>query len=104
MAIIKITELPEATLPLDYTELTPIVQNGTTKKVALSDIFSVDVANFTGTGAQVNFVLPSAATENAPNVYINGVYQQKNTYQVAVDTIIFSQAPPITSTIEVMYA
>lgn len=104
MAIIKITELPPANLPLDYTELTPIVQSGTTKKVALSDIFSVNVANFTGTGAQVNFVLPNAATENATNVYINGVYQQKNTYQIAVDTVIFSEAPPVTSSIEVMYA
>ena len=103
MAIIKITELPEATLPLDYTELTPIVQNGTTKKVALSDIFSVDVANFTGTGAQVNFVLPDAATENATNVYINGVYQQKNTYTVSGTTLTFSQAPPNTSSIEVMF-
>lgn len=104
MAIIKITELPSANLPLSYTELTPIVQGGTTKKVALSDIFSVNVANFTGTGSQVNFVLPSTATENATSVFINGVYQQKNTYQIAVDTIIFSEAPPATSSIEVMYA
>lgn len=104
MAIIKITELPPATLPLDFTELTPIVQNGTTKKVALSNILAVKVANFTGTGAQTSFVLPVSVTENATNIYINGVYQQKNTYQIAVDTIIFSEAPPVTSSIEVMYA
>lgn len=104
MAIIKITELPDATTPLSYTELTAIVQNGITKKAALNNIFSVNVANFTGTGSQVNFVLPNPATENATNIFINGVYQQKNSYQIAVDTIIFSQAPPVTSTIEVMYA
>jgi len=36
-------------------------------------------------------------------VYINGIYQQKNTYSVASTTLTFSQAPPLTSTIEVMY-
>lgn len=104
MAIIKITELPDATLPLNFTELTPIVQAGTTKKVALSDVFSLKVANFTGTGSQVDFVLPSTTTENATNIFVNGVYQQKNTYQITADTITFSEAPPVTSTIEVMYA
>jgi hypothetical protein len=62
------------------------------------------IANFTGTGAQVNFVLASnPADENNTQIYINGVYQQKNTYSVAAATIIFSEAPPVTSTIEVNY-
>ena len=62
------------------------------------------IANFTGTGAQVNFVLASnPASENSTQIYINGVYQQKNTYSVAAATITFSQAPPINSTIEVNY-
>lgn len=62
------------------------------------------IANFTGTGAQVNFVLASApVNENSTQIYINGVYQQKNTYSVAVATITFSEAPPVTSTIEVNY-
>lgn len=65
---------------------------------------SANVANFAGDGAQVSFTLPSAALdENATNVYINGVYQQKNTYSVASTTLTFSEAPPVTSTIEVMY-
>lgn len=104
MAIIKITELPAASLPLDYTELTPIVQDGVTKKVALNDIYSVNVANFSGNGAQVDFVLPASPTENATNIFINGVYQLKNTYSIIADTINFSQAPPVNSLIEVMYS
>ena len=63
------------------------------------------IANFTGNGSTVAFTLASAPAggENATNVYINGVYQQKNTYSVAGAVITFSQAPPVTSTIEVNY-
>jgi hypothetical protein len=65
---------------------------------------SASVANFSGNGSTVNFTLPSAPIdENSTNVYINGVYQQKNTYSVVSTTLTFSQAPPLTSTIEVMY-
>lgn len=62
------------------------------------------LANFTGTGSQVAFTMPTApVNENATNVYINGVYQQKNTYTVVGTTLTFSQAPPYTATIEVSY-
>ena len=63
------------------------------------------IANFTGNGSTVAFTLASAPPdgENATNVYINGVYQQKNTYSVAGAVLTFSQAPPVTSSIEVNY-
>jgi hypothetical protein len=62
------------------------------------------IANFTGNGSTVAFTLASAPVgENATNIYINGVYQQKNTYSVAGAVVTFSQAPPTTSTIEVNY-
>lgn len=62
------------------------------------------IANFTGTGSQTVFVLVSnPANENSTQIYINGVYQQKNTYSVAGATITFSEAPPLTSSIEVNY-
>jgi hypothetical protein len=62
------------------------------------------IANFTGNGSTVAFTLASAPTnENATNVYINGVYQQKNTYIVAGNVLTFSQAPPFTSSIEISY-
>ena len=60
--------------------------------------------NFTGTGSQLIFTLSAAPySENSTNVYINGVYQQKNTYSLSGATLTFSEAPPVTSSIEVMY-
>ena len=62
------------------------------------------VQNFTGTGSQTVFTLSSASLgENFTFVYINGVYQNKNTYAVSGVTITFSEAPPVTSTIEVTF-
>jgi len=71
----------------DFTGLTPIIYNAT------------------GTGSLTTFTLVSSPTsENTTNVYVNGVYQQKNTYSfVSGNTLTFSQAPPVTSTIEVSY-
>ena len=65
-------------------------------------IFQID--NFTGTGSQVTFTLSAASFgENYTFVYINGVYQNKNTYSVSGTSVVFSTAPPYTSLIEVMY-
>ena len=65
---------------------------------------SAIIANFTGNGLTVAFTLASSpANENSTNVFINGVYQQKNTYSVAGAILTFSEAPPTTSTIEVSY-
>jgi hypothetical protein len=62
------------------------------------------IQNFTGNGSTVSFTLSSAPnSEDSTFVYINGVYQNKNTYSVSGVTLLFSQAPPITSKIEVMY-
>jgi hypothetical protein len=61
--------------------------------------------NFTGTGAQTVFTLANAPySENAMQIYINGVYQQRNSYSVSGTTLTFSEAPPITSSIEVLYS
>ena len=38
MADVKISQLPAATTPLDGTELTPIVQSGTTKRVSVANL------------------------------------------------------------------
>lgn len=53
-------------------------------------------ANATGNGVQTIFAvsfIPSA-------IYINGVYQNQNTYSVAGGNVTFTQAPPQTSVIE----
>jgi hypothetical protein len=58
--------------------------------------------NFNGTGSQVDYTLSTTpANENAIDVYINGLYQQKNTFSLANNTLTFSTAPPNGSTIEV---
>jgi hypothetical protein len=61
------------------------------------------IINFTGDGTTVSFSLGSAISENNTNVYINGVYQQKNTYSMSGSSIVFSEAPPDTSSIEVSF-
>lgn len=62
------------------------------------------IENFTGTGAQTSFILASEPqSENFVNIFINGVYQNKNTWSLTGDTILFSEAPPYTSAIEVEY-
>jgi len=61
--------------------------------------------NFTGDGTTVAFTLSSAPySENTMLIYINGVYQQRNTYSVSGVILTFSEAPPTTSSIEVLYS
>ena len=65
---------------------------------------SYQIQNFTGTGSQTVFTLSATSLgEDYSFVYINGVYQNKNTYTVNGTTLTFSQAPPVTSKIEVMF-
>lgn len=62
------------------------------------------IANFTGDGSTTDFTLASSpANENSTNVYVGGVYQQKNTYSVSTNVLTFSEAPPVNASIEVNY-
>jgi hypothetical protein len=62
------------------------------------------IQNFTGDGSTVNFTLSTTSLgEEYTFVYINGIYQNKNTYSVSGTTLTFSEAPPTTSKIEVMF-
>jgi hypothetical protein len=65
---------------------------------------SFTTAAFTGTGAQINFALPSLPqSEDSTQVYVSGVYQQKSTYSLSSNTLVFSEAPPVNAKIEVSY-
>jgi hypothetical protein len=65
---------------------------------------SFTTAAFTGTGAQTNFALPSLPqSEDSTQVYVSGVYQQKSTFSLSSNTLIFSEAPPVNTKIEVSY-
>jgi len=77
---------------------------GTYDNVSGSGAASYQVNNFTGTGSQTVFTLNAVSLgENFTFVYINGVYQNKNTYAVSGTALTFSTAPPLTSLIEVMF-
>jgi hypothetical protein len=57
MANTTITALPAATTPLTGTEVVPIVQSGTTKKVAVSNLISLTTTGTSGAATFVNSVL-----------------------------------------------
>ena len=62
--------------------------------------------NFTGdgsdTGSTGTFTLtPIPSSVNYVDIYISGVYQQKNSYSLAggsSDEVLFTTAPPVTAT------
>ena len=61
------------------------------------------VDNFTGDGSDTTFTMgANPLEENNTQVYIDGVYQQKNTYSISGTTLTFSEAPPNSSSVEVV--
>ena len=60
------------------------------------------VSTHTGDGSTTGFTLSTnPLSENNTNVYIDGVYQHKDTYAVSGTTLTFSEAPPASSSIDV---
>lgn len=104
MADVKISQLPDASLPLTGAEVFPLVQNNVTVKTSISSAVSANINNFVGNGAEVNFDLSLAPGNiNTVNIFISGVYQNKSSYSLVDKTISFSEAPPYNSIIEVAY-
>lgn len=64
---------------------------------------TVYVQRFSGTGVQTAFTLNATPqTGNVVDIYINGIYQNKDTFSVTGAVITFSEAPPAgTDNIEV---
>jgi hypothetical protein len=67
---------------------------------------NVSVDAFSGDNSTVAFTLSSdPGSENNTQVYVSGVYQEKDTYSVSGTTLTFSTAPPTgTSNIEVVFS
>jgi hypothetical protein len=64
---------------------------------------SVVKNDFVGNGSTVNFTLSATpSTVLATNVFINGVYQEKDSYSLLGNVVTFSNAPPLSSSIEIM--
>jgi hypothetical protein len=59
-------------------------------------VVSFGAQNATGNGSQTVFVVAG----DVVSVYINGVYQNQNTYTFAAGNVTFSEAPPLNSIIE----
>jgi hypothetical protein len=80
------------------------VYNATTGTWNEGNAGSVAVQNFNGTGSQTAFTLAAAPeSENNTQVYISGVYQQKDQYSISGATLTFTSAPPAgTNNIEVV--
>jgi hypothetical protein len=66
--------------------------NGNTFPGSAGNLF----LNATGDGVQTVFAVPFRPSL----IYINGVYQNQNTYTIAGGNVTFSEAPPVTSVIE----
>lgn len=67
-----------------------------------STVPAVTLDTFSGTGSQTNFTLATVPTnENYITVVIDGVTQLRSSYSVSGATLVFSEAPPNGSNIEV---
>ena len=76
-----------------------------TTKLSLYDSASWNVYSFIGDNVTTLFTLGTdPAGKKNTQVYIDGVYQEKETYSLLTTSITFSQAPPNLSTIEVVVA
>ena len=71
---------------------------GTVVYTSLNDNVASGSVSTNATGNGVQTIFPITSTPFA--IYINGVYQNQNTYTVAGGNVTFSQAPPLTSVIE----
>ena len=77
-------------------------KNGTVVYTSLNDNalgIGAVVSNATGTGTQTIFTVSSTPLA----IYINGVYQNQNTYTFANGNVTFTQAPPFNSIIEFVF-
>ena len=61
-------------------------------------------ASYTGNGSTVAYALTAnPQSEGNVSVYVDGVYQNKDTFSLSGTTITFSEAPPLNSAIEIVY-
>jgi hypothetical protein len=64
---------------------------------------NLNTDSMTGDGSDVTLALSIApVSENNTQVFIDGVYQNKDTYSISGTTLTFSTAPPTGSAVEVM--
>jgi hypothetical protein len=64
---------------------------------------TVTVERFTGSSTETSFVLASSPSANNVDVYISGLYQNKNSYTYSAGTITFDEAPDTGAVVEAKY-
>jgi trimeric autotransporter adhesin len=88
MANVKISQLPSATTPLGGTEVLPIVQGSTTKKVTVNELRSTAVTAVTGTAP----VVSSGGT--TPAISMAAANGSTNGYLTSTDWTTFNNKQP----------
>jgi len=99
-------ELPDATTRAD--KLLSFDTEGGVSVQAASDLLTGSVlganytkASHTGNGSTTAYsTVEAAGSKNNIQVYIDGVYQNKNTFSISGATLTFTEAPPLNSAIE----
>ena len=61
-------------------------------------------ASYTGDGSTVAYSLTAnPQSEGNVSIYVDGVYQNKDTFSLSGTTVTFSEAPPLNAAIEIVY-
>jgi hypothetical protein len=78
--------------------------NGNVTTSAIGNFSPSAMAHFVlnGDGTDTDFVLPVSTFQASVIVSINGVHQRNNSYAVTGDDLVFTEAPPVNSIIEVV--
>ena len=78
--------------------------------VAITSASDVDfqttylTASYTGDGSTVAYSLTAnPQSEGNVSIYVDGVYQNKDTFSLSGTTVTFSEAPPLNAAIEIVY-
>jgi hypothetical protein len=88
----------------DSTDSTVEIKFGTLTSTLLNESYSREREIFTANGSNLTFGLTlTPYSRNTTLVTIDGVVQQSNAFSISNKNIIFSEAPPINSEIEINY-
>lgn len=83
-----------------------VVQGGTlvfVESLSKEGSGTLDVQDFQGDGTTTTFTLSSTPrAENNTQVFFNGIYQQKNSYELVGNSLVFDEAPAADISIEVV--
>ena len=91
------------TVTLEGSDGTTVTQSGSTITISsLSGNNALKSDAFTGTGSQTNFTLSQTTNVDTSFVFIQGVYQEKDTYSISGTTLTFNTAPSNGYSIEVI--